>query len=154
MTNELDTEDWVDDFLTKLIEHTGLDIEIEEISLDENDVLKVQLAGPDSARAIGRDGQTLNAIQHLVVAASIRAGLSHRRVLVDIEDYRIRREERVREEASRLAEEALNSGVVQEASPMTARERRLVHMVVADIEGVSTESTGTGTERYVRIIPS
>ena len=54
MTNHIDSETWVEDFLTDLLERTGLDVSIEEISIDENDAICIQLSGPDSARVIGR----------------------------------------------------------------------------------------------------
>ena len=153
MTDGIDAEVWIEEFLTELIDRMGLDIDIEELSLDAEDTLKVQLGGPDSARAIGRDGQALDSIQHIVIASAIRAGVNYRRILIDVEQYRDRRENRVREEASRLAEEALHTGEVQDFLPMSPRERRLVHMVVADINGVTTESLGEGNERFVRIVP-
>ncbi len=153
MNNEIDTEIWIEDFITDFIELTGLDLSIEEISLSDDDVLTVGLGGPDSARAIGRDGQVLEALQHIIVAASVHARVPHRRIMVDIEHYRERREQRLLDEAADVAYEVLDTGKPLDFEPMTPRERRLVHMVVADIEGVTTQSRGIGEERYVRVLP-
>ncbi len=153
MIEQMDIEDWIETFLTDLVDRTGLDVAIEELSLDDEDTLNVQLSGPDSALVIGREGQVLDAFQHIVVSAAIHGGIGKRRVLVDVEKYRIRRETRVREEAEHLAEEALNTGESQDCYPMSPRERRLVHIAVAEIEGVATESLGRGDERFVRIKP-
>jgi len=153
MTSEIDTETWVEEFINDLLDRTGLDVSIEEISVDEDDTLTIQISGPDSARVIGREGQALDAFQHIIVSSAIHNGVANRRILIDVENYRERREQRVLDEAERLAEEALESGEVQEAAPMSPRERRLVHMVVADFDGLTTESSGTGDDRYVRIIP-
>jgi len=153
MTDRIDTEVWVEEFLNDLLDLTGLDIDIEEMELDTEDVLKVQLAGPDSARVIGREGQMLYALQHIVISSAIHAGIPHRRILIDVEQYRERREQRVCDEAARLANTALDTGEYQDLYPMSPRERRLAHMVVEDIDGVTTESQGEGDERFVRIIP-
>jgi spoIIIJ-associated protein len=153
MPSEIDTETWIEDFINDLLDRTGLDVSIEEISIDEEETLSVQISGPDSARVIGREGQTLDAFQHIIVSSAIHNGVASQRILIDVENYRERREQRVLDEAARLAEEALETGDVQEAAPMSPRERRLVHMVVSKIDGLSTESSGNGDDRYVRIIP-
>ncbi len=153
MSEQFDIEEWIEDFISDLVDFTGLDVSIEELSLDNEDVLNVQIGGPDSALLIGRDGQVLDAVQHIAVSAAIHAGMGKRRVLIDVESYRIRRETRVKEEATTLAEDALDTGQSQDCYPMSPRERRLVHMVVADIEGLVTESHGRGDERFVRIKP-
>jgi spoIIIJ-associated protein len=153
MTNNIDSDIWVEDFLTDLLDRTGLDVSIEELSIDENDVICIQLSGPDSARVIGREGQTLEAFQHILVSSAIHNRVGNRRILLDVENYRERREQRILDEANRLADEALDTGDAQDVSPMSPRERRLVHMVVSEIDGLTTESVGEGDERYVRIIP-
>ncbi len=151
--NDTDIEVWVEDFITGLLDVMGLDLTLEEMYFDDEDVLKIQLGGSDSAVAIGREGQALEALQHLTIAASIHANLGRQRIVIDVERYRERREQRLRETAQRLAEEALDSGETRDFRPMSARERRLVHMIVADIEGLRTESQGQDDERYVRVIP-
>ncbi len=153
MTDNIDTEMWIEDYLAQLIELTGLDVTIEEISLDDEDTLYVQLVGPDSARVIGREGQALDALQHIITASAIHNGARKQRILIDVEDYRKRRESRVCDEAVYMAEQALNTGEIQELSPMSPRERRLVHRAVTDIDGVMTKSLGQGDERFVQIVP-
>ncbi|MDJ0762930.1 MAG: R3H domain-containing nucleic acid-binding protein [Myxococcota bacterium] len=154
MTEGIDTEVWVEEFLTDLIEKTGLDVAIEELSLDNEDVLQVQLGGQDSARMIGREGQVLDALQHIVVTAAIHNGLGRQRVVVDVERYRSRRELRLRDDAQRFAEEVLSTGRPLDFHPMSPRDRRLVHITVAEMNGVVTESLGQGADRFVRIKPA
>jgi spoIIIJ-associated protein len=152
MTDGTDTEIWVEEFLTRLLELAGLDVYIEEISIDEEENLTVQLSGEDSARAIGRDGQVLDAIQQMVVSAAVHGQVTRRRIIVDIEKYRDRREKKICEDAKYFAGEVLASGKPYEFPPMSPRERRLVHMSIVDMGGVTTESRGEDDERYVRII--
>lgn len=107
----------------------------------------------DMSLLIGRHGQTLDAIQELS-----RQVVGHRldqriKVLVDVEDYRKRRAERIVERAQAAAEAALDSGSEQELEPMDALERKIAHDAVAEIEGVSTESRGEDPDRYVVVLP-
>jgi spoIIIJ-associated protein len=150
-----DTDAWLEEFLTGLMERAGLDLWVEEIDIEaETSTFFVRLEGPDKARAIGRDGQMLEAIQHLAVSAGANAGLAKDRIVVDVGDYRRRREEKVREDAARLAEEAVQTQLPRDFAPMPPRERRLVHMIAAQVPGVRTESVGEGEDRFVRLIPT
>ncbi len=152
MTDGTETETWVEEFLTRLLELAGLDVYIEEIAIDEDENLTVRLAGQDSARAIGRDGQVLDAIQQMVVSAAVHGRTTRKRILIDIENYRERREKKICDDARYFAKEVQDSGRPYEFPPMCPRERRLVHMSIVDISGVTTESRGEDDERYVRII--
>ncbi len=153
MNNNIDTESWVEDFVSDLVEYAGLDVSIEELDLDTEDNLVVQLSGPDSARAIGREGQVLEAIQHLVITAAIHSNIPKRRIVIDIERYRERREQKIQDDAAYHADGVVDSGKPYDLPPMTPRERRLVHMTIAEMDGVRTESVGSGEERFVRILP-
>lgn len=145
---------WLEDFVTGLIERIGLDIWVEEVNVDDQSGhVEIQLEGPDKARVIGRDGHVLDALQHIAVSASSNAGFSSQRFLIDVSHYRSRREDRVKEEAERLAREALETGEPRDFEPMSPRERRLVHMTLAQFDGVTTVSEGMGEERYVRVLP-
>lgn len=152
MTDGTDTEIWVEEFLTRLLELAGLDVYIEEISIDDEENLTVQLSGPDSARAIGRDGQVLDAIQQLVVAGAVHGRITRKRIVVDVEKYRERREKKIFDDAKYYAEEVADTGNSFDFPPMTPRERRLVHMALVDFPGVTTESIGRDDDRYVRIL--
>jgi len=149
-----ETDIWLEDFLGKLIEMSGLDLWIEELDVDDRTrTFVAMLDGPDKARAIGRDGQALEALQHLVVSAAANAGISRDRILIDVDGYRQRRDDKVKEDAERLARETLETMRPVDLEPMNPRERRLVHMVVSSIDGVTTESVGRGEDRFVRLIP-
>ena len=150
-----DTDAWLEEFLSGLIDLAGFDLWVEEIDVEaETNTYFVRLEGPDKARAIGRDGQVLEAIQHLVVSSGANAGLAKDRIVIDVGDYRRRREEKVREDAVRLAEETAQTQQPCDFAPMPPRERRLVHMVVSQMAGVRTESVGEGEDRFVRLIPT
>ncbi|MCK9461003.1 MAG: KH domain-containing protein [Proteobacteria bacterium] len=150
-----DTDAWLEEYLSGLVERAGFDLWVEEIDIEaETSTYYVRLEGPDKARAIGRDGQVLEAIQHLAVSAGANAGLAKDRIVIDVGDYRRRREDKVREDAVRLAEEAVQTQRPCDFAPMPPRERRLVHMIVSQMGGVRTESVGEGEDRFVRLIPT
>jgi spoIIIJ-associated protein len=153
MSNGTDTEVWLEDFLADLMDYSGMEISVEEMYLDNEENLVVQLFGPDSARAIGREGVVLDAIQHIVVSAAIHAGVTRKRLVVDIEQYRERRERKICDDATHCAKEVLSSGESIDLPPMSPRERRLVHMTISEIAGVRTESIGEGDDRFVRVLP-
>jgi spoIIIJ-associated protein len=155
-TPQLDLDSWLEDFVTKLVELAGLDLQVTELAVDERrEALVLQLDGPDRSVAIGRDGQVIDALQTLVLAAVANANLDTggQRIIIDVDRFRARRDERLCEEALRLAEEVRASGRPRELEPMPPRERRLVHMAVAGVAGVVTESAGQGEARFVRLVP-
>jgi spoIIIJ-associated protein len=155
MSNEQrDTEEWLEDFVLTMCKLGGFELEIEELALDDDDVLTICLSGPDSARAIGRDGQVLEAFQYLITTAAIHARMPHRRIVLDIDRYRERREQKLRDEVLSLADEVRSTGNPVMLAPMSPRERRVVHLTLAGLPGIATESQGQGEDRAVRILPA
>ena len=104
---------------------------------------------------IGRKGETLEALQHLLLRmASRRTGARIRNLRVDVGGYRSRRDEQLREEALALAERVLRSGRRAMTEPLTPAERRVVHRALADHKGVTTHVAGNGNVRRVIILPA
>ncbi|HET9310631.1 MAG TPA: RNA-binding cell elongation regulator Jag/EloR [Actinomycetota bacterium] len=143
------------DFLEEMLAKMGIDA-IAEPSPHEAHMYVDILDGAeeDMSLLIGRHGQTLDAIQELTRMAVARRLDQRVRVIVDVEDYRKRREARLGEHARELAERVRDEGREEELDPMNSYERKLVHDAVADIEGVETESRGVDPERYVVIRPA
>ena len=108
----------------------------------------------DMALLIGRQGQTLDAIQELTRMAVGRRLDQRVRVIVDVQDYRKRREERLEAKARDLAEQVRQTGREVEFEPMNSFERKLVHDAVADIPGVESSSRGEEPNRFVVISKS
>jgi spoIIIJ-associated protein len=107
----------------------------------------------DMALLIGRHGQTLEAIQELARMAIGRRLDQRIRVIVDVEDYRKRRESRLEEDAREAALRVAAEGGEYDFDPMNAYERKLVHDAVAGVDGVETVSRGEEPSRYVVIRP-
>jgi len=101
---------------------------------------------------IGRKGERLSALQHLVNLMLSRKMGSWTRVLVDVEDYRGRRERQLMEVAQRAAERVGETGQMLQLEPMSALERRWIHIALRDVDGVSTQSIGEEPMRRVVVL--
>jgi spoIIIJ-associated protein len=115
--------------------------------------LLVDIHGNDLSILIGRHAETLNALQYI---SSLILGkeLGHSIPLViDVEGYRVRREQQIRQLARRMAEQAIKTGRRQILEPMPSNERRIVHMELRSNPEVTTESVGEDPRRKVTIIP-
>lgn len=122
---------------------------------DEEDAVVATLTGPDLGRAIGRHGQTIDALQYLVNAIVLRDELPERKpVVVDAAGYRARRKATLDALASRTAERVRRTGRAVELEPMTAVERKIVHLSLKDAAGVETRSEGTEPNRFVVVSPA
>ncbi len=114
----------------------------------------IDITGEDSGLLIGRKGETLRALQFIVnLMVRKRAGEMNSRVVLDIEKYRERRNESLRAMAMRVADRVVASGRGIALEPMSAAERRVVHMALADHLRVMTQSAGSGEERKITIMP-
>jgi spoIIIJ-associated protein len=117
------------------------------------DEIRIEVEGPDAGRIIGKKGNVLDALQYLTARVVVRPGEVRRHIIVDAEGYRARHEDQLAQMARRLAQRVATEGKVITFDPMSARERRIVHMALRDIKGVRTESMGEEPQRRVQIIP-
>ncbi|HQZ40445.1 MAG TPA: KH domain-containing protein [Vicinamibacterales bacterium] len=117
------------------------------------DGLRINLDGEDGGLLIRRQGEALAALQHVVAAIYRRESTEGRRLVVDCMGYRKDKDAELRQMALFLGEKAKSSGLAQEMGPLNPYERRIVHLAVAEIEGVSSESIGDAFEKTVIIAP-
>jgi spoIIIJ-associated protein len=117
------------------------------------DAIVVRLAGPDRGFFYGEEGEVLRAVEHLLQRIAARGGGPRRRVLVECEGYRERRDQALRAEARALAAAVKASGEPRTTRPLNSYERRIVHLALAGEETISTFSVGEGEDRRVTIAP-
>ena len=123
-----------------------------EVTLDDRPRHEgIEVLGPDLGALIGRGGENLVALQQITSAITSRRVGRTVHVPVDVEGYRHRREEQLREIAWRVASRVRTSGQAVTLEPMLAYERRIVHLAVQDTPGVKTESVGVDPNRRVVI---
>jgi spoIIIJ-associated protein len=125
------------------------------VEVDErDDVITVSCVGPDLGMLIGRHGQTIDAVQYLANAVMWRHHSEGRKeVVVDAAGYRDRRRASLEALAVRSAERALADSEPVELEPMTAIERKVVHLRLKEFDGVETTSEGTEPNRYIVVKP-
>ena len=115
---------------------------------------KLNVKGEDLGVLIGRRGEKLASLQHLVnLIVAKREGQWHR-IAVDVENYRGRREEQLRDVAERAAKRVAQSGKIIQLEPMPAVERRIVHMALVENPRVRTQSVGVEPNRRIVVLPA
>jgi spoIIIJ-associated protein len=125
-------------------------VDVEE---DEQSIT-VSCVGPDLGMLIGRHGQTIDALQYLANAIMFRSHPDDRKeIVVDAAGYRARRRTSLEALAVRSAERALSTRAAVELDPMTAVERKVVHLRLKEFEGVETTSEGAEPNRFVVVKP-
>jgi spoIIIJ-associated protein len=142
----------VRDVVDHILDAIGVRARIEIAESDER--VTATVVGRELGLVIGKHGQTIDAIQYLANAVVWRGRADERKaVIVDAAGYRARREEALASIANRSAERAVASGHSVELEPMTAVERKVVHVCLKDYAGVVTRSEGTEPNRFVVIDP-
>lgn len=145
------------DFVNTLVSDLGLtDVETELLRCDDG-TRRVSIKGENASLLIGHHGDTLDALQYLTnLAASQKDANGERdrsRVTIDVEGYRAKREQTLRRLARRMANKVLARGTKVTLEPMTPYERRIIHSEVQSIEGVTTQSIGSDSNRRIVIYP-
>ena len=152
---EIDESDFASDLRGLLAQITialGVDARI-DVYEDEESVVATCTAA-DAGLLIGRHGQTIDAIQHLLNAIAHRAlGEERKDVIVDAAGYRERRRATLETLALRAADQVRTSGRSVDLDPMTAIERKVVHLKLKELDGVQTRSEGAEPNRYVVVAP-
>ena len=137
------------DFLNRFTSALGITttVEVEETP----DGPRLNLAGEEAELLVRHRGEPLKALQHVVDTAFGRTLPDERRVFVDALEYRKGKDLELRSMAKLLAEKAKQSGMDQQLGPLNPYERRIVHMAVAEVVGVTTESVGDAFSKTVLI---
>jgi spoIIIJ-associated protein len=144
-----DEADAAADFVEGLLDALDLPGHLKIRIIDEEDQAEVEVIDVGGGALIGRRGQTLEAIQELLRSAMQREFQQRSRVKIDVEGYRARRLEKLLEKAEEAIEDALDSGEPQRLEPMDVFERKAVHRLVAERDGVTSRSQGREPGRRV-----
>jgi spoIIIJ-associated protein len=115
---------------------------------------KLNVRGEDLGILIGRRGEKLASIQHIVNLIVARKEGQHHRIAIDVENYRGRREDQLRDVAERAAKRVAQSGRIIQLEPMPAIERRIVHMALVENPKVRTQSVGVEPNRRIVVLPA
>jgi len=141
--------------LEKLLDLMGFDV---HVSIESAETSRLNVTGEEDEREelgalIGRKGERLSALQHIVNLMLSREMGTWTRILVDVEDYRGRRERQLREIAERAAQRVIETGKMLQLEAMPALERRWVHLALRNHPDVATQSIGEEPNRRVVLVP-
>ena len=137
------------EFLEKMFAQMGLIVMIEKMFT--NDKITFQVHGEDLGILIGKHGQTLDAIQYLTNLVAHKEVSGHCHIVVDVENYRARREETLINLAKRLAAKVKRNRQKVSLEPMNAFERKIIHTALHDDTHIVTESAGDEPFRHIVI---
>ena len=118
------------------------------------DTARLNVRGDDLGSLIGRRGEKLASLQHIVNLIVGRREGQHHRIAIDVENYRGRREEQLRDVADRAAKRVLQTGKIIQLEAMPAVERRVVHMALLENPKVRTQSVGVEPNRRIVVLPA
>jgi len=144
------------DFVVAVLSRMGMDCTVDLMENDPGEPpsdIRIEITGADADRIVGKKGQTLAALQFLTNRVINRPSLPRRHILIDADGYRARREHALTTMAKRLGKQAVEEGKIITFEPMSAQDRRIVHLALAKFPGVVTKSEGKGSTRRVQIIP-
>ncbi|SCW37609.1 spoIIIJ-associated protein [Ruminococcaceae bacterium YRB3002] len=146
-----EAEDAAVNFVAEVL--SGIGIHGNMDSYREDDTIYISVTGSDCASAIGRHGETLDAISYMTNLIANKHSEERVHVHLDVGGYKKHREQVLRNLAGKAASRALRTGRKVEMEPMNPAQRRLVHAYLQDFEGVTTHSEGTEPNRHVVVTP-
>lgn len=139
-------------FLETVLRLLGVEVEV-DIDVEEDGLhCDLNTSSEEEGLLIGRHGSTLDSLQYLTLRVLQAEGLGRMRITLDVGGYRTRREKTLRDLAGRIAEKVQDTGRPHHFEPMSAMERRVVHMAMAELN-LRTESEGEGRRRHVVVFP-
>ena len=145
----LATQEEIQHFLGKLIAQAGWDLEVQVVEKD-NEAVYLELDGEDRDDILQNRAEALEALQYLLNRIYGRR-LGTKRILMDCEGFRERKVAELQEIAKLISDRVRMTGRQESLGLMNAYDRRIVHLVVAEAEGVTTKSTGNGFEKRIVI---
>ena len=128
------------------------EVTIDEYEGDEGELI-LDITGDDLAVLIGRHGKTLDALQFLISAITVRKIGFRFPIIIDVESYKNRQRQKLEALARSSAKKAVSQGHSVKIRPMTPYERRIIHVALRDDPRVNTASEGEGAARHVVVLP-
>ncbi len=138
-----------ENFLTGLFQTIGT--EVETRTFEEDDKVRIEIVTNSAGLIIGKRGKTLEALQLLLNIIANRGVEKWKKIILDIENYRDKRENTLRELALKVARKVKKTGKAQTLEPMNPFERRIIHMALQEDPHIDTKSEGNGNLKKVKI---
>jgi len=154
VTEREDLAEKASEFLLGVLERMGISADID--IKDDSDKTTLEIQTQDTELVIGRRGVVIDALQHLVNKAVYKERREEKTkpLVVDSGGFRDKQVERLRSLAQRMSEKALQTKQIVELQPMSPHDRRIAHMAISEIPGLTTRSEGEGEDRHICIVPA
>ncbi len=143
----------IETFVRELIDKSSLDLRSETEKVDES-TIRVSFQGFDLPLLLGHNAEVLDAFQYIARRAFAEAVAGGLQVDFDAGGYRTQRQQELELMAQKAADRVRSSRVAFVFDPMNAQDRRIIHLVLMEEQGVRTESEGDGQMRRVKILPA
>lgn len=144
--------DYLREYLVKLTELMGVKSDV--LITEDDDKITAKIKNEDASKLVGYHGDCLNSIQVLANAVMAKKYKKCKRIFVNVENYREKREESLKSLADRFVKKVVRTGRPQKLNPMNSYERRIVHTYLQDNKNVYTKSSGVEPKRYLVIYPN
>lgn len=151
VTQKPDEMQRIGEFLQQVLSKMGLNCNVQ--ASKEQDAIKLEVSGEDANGIIGYRGETLDALQYLCSLLLNEKKAGFKRVVIDTEGYREKREKTLIKLANNLEQKVKRTGKQVELEPMNPYERRIIHTALQNSKYVTTDSDGQGLNRHVVIAP-
>ena len=139
-------------FVEGMLSRIGFDFPV-TVKQNGEDSITLSIQGDGGGLLIGKGGQTLDAIQYLTNKVLNKDGNGGKRIVLDTENYREKREENLTVLAEKLGEKAKRTKKPVTVNPMNAHDRRIIHMALQNDKDLTTRSRGEGAFRKIIIVP-
>ena len=151
--DSMDVGDVTKEIITTMLDKMGIEGAVSDVKEGESKVY-IELSSAKSGLIIGKKGKTLEAMQFLVNLMVNHQTKTEKKIILDIEAYRAKREKALRKLSREVALKVIRTGKPWTLEPMNPFERRLIHLTLQNDSRVTTKSEGQGIYRKVRISPT
>lgn len=141
------------EILTNILNKMGIEVKITDVKEGSNRIY-IEMESVQSGLIIGKQGKTLEALQFLLNLIIINKTKSDKKIILNIESYREKREKALRRLSKDIAHKVIRTGKPWTLEPMNPFERRLIHLTLQNDSRVSTKSEGEGIYRKVKVSPN
>ncbi len=141
----------IKEYILKIIKEMGLDAQIEIKNREERPIFNI--ITKDSNILIGKNGRTIDSLQTITTAMLNQELSTHYYFLIDVNDYKQRKEKRLEKLAKYTAKDVARTKIEVSLDPMNSYERRIIHNTLSNSKDVYTESVGEEPNRYVVVKP-
>ena len=153
VTHQSSTEDRIDEILSGIMKHLAIPSQVEVSKRGADYDVNIGTVDSDGL-LIGKRGETLHALEHLVNRIVHKDPTERGRITVDVSGYRARRDEQLKTQASEMAKKARDSGREVSTDPLYSPDRRVIHLALTDETGIRTFTVGDGLAKAVVVAPA